>query len=280
MNWTGKIVGFFLGLIFGGHIGAVIGLIIGHYFDIGPYSPSVKLSPQRLYEVQQAYFRATFLIMGHIAKADGRVSDDEIQAARAIMSNMRLNNVQTHEAIQLFYEGKKRRFNLDQALNDLYHVCGDQTMLLRMFIDIQFRAAAADGHIGPNKHRILEKICHRFNFSFEEFAGFYSSYRYQSSENAESSYQQSYQRQKSHSNQQRHKTETTADKLNKAYKMLNISESASKEEVKKAYRRHMSQNHPDKLIAKGLPEEMIKLATQKTQAIKEAYDIICASRSQ
>ena len=280
MNWTGKIFGFFLGLLFGGHIGAVMGLIIGHYFDIGPYSPSVKLSPQRLYQVQRAYLRATFLVMGHIAKADGRVSDDEIQAARAIMSNMRLNNAQKHEAIQLFYEGKKPNFNLDKALNDLYQVCGDQTMLMRMFVDIQFRAAAADGRIGPNKHRILEKICHQFNFNFEEFAGFYSSYRYQSSENAESSYQQSYQRQKSQKGQQRHRTETATDKLDKAYKMLNLSRSASKEEVKKAYRKHMSQNHPDKLIAKGLPEEMIKLATQKTQAIKEAYDIILASRSQ
>lgn len=279
MNWTGKIFGFFIGLMFGGNIGAVIGLLIGHYFDLGPYSPSVKLSPQRLYQVQQAYLRATFLVMGHIAKADGHVSDDEIQAARTIMDNMRLNNTQKHEAIQLFYEGKKSHFNLDQALNELFQVCGDQAMLMRMFIDIQFRAAAANGHIGPNKHRILEKICLRFNFNFDEFAGFYSHYSYTKSENAQSNYQQSYQRQRSRSGQNRQQTGATTNKLDNAYKMLNISKTASKDEVKKAYRRHMSQNHPDKLIAKGLPEEMIKLATQKTQAIKEAYDIIRASKA-
>ena len=57
-----------------------------------------------------------------------------------------------------------------------------------------------------------------------------------------------------------------------------ISEQASPAEIKKAYRKQMSQHHPDKLLAKGLPEEMIKIATEKTQNIKAAYDRICAAK--
>ena len=63
-----------------------------------------------------------------------------------------------------------------------------------------------------------------------------------------------------------------------AYEMLGVSKNASDADVKKAYRRLMNQHHPDKLVAKGLPEEMIKLANEKTQQIKEAYERIKKSR--
>ena len=66
--------------------------------------------------------------------------------------------------------------------------------------------------------------------------------------------------------------------LDDAYAMLDIGRGASDAEVKKAYRRLMSQHHPDKLVSKGLPEEMIKLATEKTQEIRKAYDLVRESR--
>ena len=62
--------------------------------------------------------------------------------------------------------------------------------------------------------------------------------------------------------------------LKAAYQVLGVAETASDAEVKKAYRRLMNQHHPDKLVAKGLPEEMMKLATEKTQEIKNAYEQI------
>ena len=57
-----------------------------------------------------------------------------------------------------------------------------------------------------------------------------------------------------------------------------MSKNASDADVKKAYRRLMNQHHPDKLVSKGLPEEMMKLANEKTQQIKEAYERIKKSR--
>jgi DnaJ like chaperone protein len=60
--------------------------------------------------------------------------------------------------------------------------------------------------------------------------------------------------------------------------VLDVPKSAADSEVKKAYRRLMSQHHPDKLVSKGLPEEMIKLANEKTQQIRKAYERIKASR--
>ncbi len=67
--------------------------------------------------------------------------------------------------------------------------------------------------------------------------------------------------------------------INEAYDLLGVKASDSDTEIKKAYRRLMSQHHPDKLVSKGLPEEMIKLATEKTQQIKKAYEQIKRERA-
>ncbi len=53
---------------------------------------------------------------------------------------------------------------------------------------------------------------------------------------------------------------------------------ATNAEVKRSYRRLMSQNHPDKLVARGLPESMLEVAKQKTQAIQAAFERIRESR--
>jgi len=60
--------------------------------------------------------------------------------------------------------------------------------------------------------------------------------------------------------------------------VLGVTAQADDDEIKKAYRRLMNQHHPDKLVSKGLPEEMIRLATQKTQEIKAAYERIRQAR--
>ena len=66
--------------------------------------------------------------------------------------------------------------------------------------------------------------------------------------------------------------------LEDAYAVLEISRDSNDREIKKAYRRMMSRPHPDKLVARGLPEEMMKLATKKTQEIQTAYELIKKSR--
>ena len=90
-------------------------------------------------DVRRVFFESTFRIMGHLAKADGRVSEQEIQVARSIMHQMRLGPEKVHEAIALFSEGKEPGFALDAQAQVLRSACGGQRLLIRSFLEIQFQ---------------------------------------------------------------------------------------------------------------------------------------------
>src|SRR5262245_56904496 len=114
MFWLGKLLGAVFGFMIAGPIGAVIGLLLGHYFDLSRRGHWSFLPPPKMHtETQDIFFQATFTIMGYIAKADGRVSENEIRVATHIMQNMMLTESQRLQAINYFQQGKQANFNLD-----------------------------------------------------------------------------------------------------------------------------------------------------------------------
>lgn len=272
MNIWGKLIGGFFGFLLGGPLGLILGLFIGHLFDRGlNQNQAWTFSSTNPSAAQQVFFDSTFLVMGHIAKLDGRVSEAEIQAARSIMNRLGLTETMRQKAIDLFNQGKQASFNLEETLKKLVQACHRNKVLLKLFVEIQMQTALAEGHLTAEKQRVLQKICQYLGFAplnfsfFEHLFNFEQAFRQQTSGQRQQGYYQS---------------SNSAHQLNlrDAYAILGISEQASPAEIKKAYRKQMSQHHPDKLLAKGLPEEMIKIATEKTQNIKAAYDRICAAR--
>ena len=202
---------------------------------------------------QAAFFTATFAVMGHIAKADGRVSEHEIQAARSLMQQMRLNDAQKKAAIDLFQKGKEADFPLDEVLQQFRNECHRRTTLLRMFLEIQIQAAMADGRMDPAESQVLHHVGNTLGFDapqIEQLINFVTSAA------------------------GGHAPGQPVQPIAAAYTVLGIPQSASDAEVKKAYRRLTNQHHPDKLVAKGMPEEMVKLANEKTQEIRRAWERI------
>lgn len=270
MNWWGKVLGGSFGFMMGGPLGAVLGTVLGHRFDKGVegIKQQIPWHSGDQERVQTAFFTATFSIMGHIAKADGVVSKEEIALAQQLMAQMQLNAEQKKTAIKLFNEGKNPDFPLDELLQQFRQECHRRKNLLRMFMEIQIQAAYADGSMDQSERSLLLNISQQLGFSRIEFEHLDNLVRaarqfggggphYQPGQAAPSSAQQ----------------------LKAAYELLDIPANSSDAEVKKAYRRMMNRHHPDKLVAKGLPEEMIKIATEKTQEIKEAYELIKDSRA-
>lgn len=261
MNWTGKIIGGLIGLFIYGPLGALIGIFIGHLFDRGVMrAPNFHNKAHQL--IQKVFFRSTFTIMGYLAKSDGRVSEKEIAFTEQVMAQMGLNTEQKRQAIAYFNEGKQPHFDVQQAVNELRQACLFQPSLLRTFLEIQMNLAFAEGDLTPAKRAALQSICQQLGIQGFNFN------QYEQQERASYDYQR-------HRQQARYDTGTL---LKDAYQMLGVTPQDTDADIKKAYKRLMSKNHPDKLMSKGLSPEMIKLATQKTQQIKSAYETIKKAR--
>lgn len=267
MSWWGAALGGAFGYMLGGPLGALLGVALGRRFDKGLNGFGdfqAQLGDQE--RVQTAFFTATFAVMGHIAKADGQVSRDEIRMAETIMTRMALNDDMRKAAIGLFNQGKAADFNLDAVLDQFRRECHRRRNLLQMFVEIQLHASYADGELHEAEAQVLQYICSQLGISKMEFAHLEALVR-----NAQEFTGAGAQGQRS-------SRPPSRDRLADAYQVLGVDASATDAEVKTAYRRLMNQHHPDKLVAKGLPEEMIALATEKTQEIKAAYDTVKGAR--
>ena len=257
MPWWGTLLGGTLGFMFGGPLGALLGAALGRNFDRG-----IRITDEQAgfgvgqqERVQAAFFTTTFSVMGHIAKADGQVTAAEISATESIMAQMQLDPQQRKAAILLFNEGKKDDFPLHAVMQQFKRECHRRHNLEQMFLEIQIATAMADGHVHTVEKRIIFSIGEQLGFdraAIEQLFNLAGAGR---------------------------ATAGGKPSLSTAYKVIGVDKTASDAELKRAYRRLMSQHHPDKLIAKGLPEEMIKLATEKTQEIKAAYEQIKQHRA-
>ena len=262
MSWNGKIIGAAIGMWIGGPIGAVLGLLVGHQFDTGD---AVRVVPGSggVSRIQELYFPAVFRVMGHVAKADGRVSEQEIAAARAVMAALRLSPPQVQQAIGFFGEGKLADFSLDTALAELRPLMRAYPQLAQFFMEIQLQASLAGSGLSDKPRARLLRAANFLGLTSDDFARLEALMRWcmngeRAANNASAQGQ--------------------SDRLAQAYTLLEVVAGASDEQVVKAYRRQMSRNHPDKLQANGLPESMLERAKERTQQIQAAYELIRAAR--
>ena len=272
MSWLGKVLGGALGFALGGPLGAMVGVALGHNLDRSVRSgrgqgwadpdlldsadsPDLLGSPDFLdsrERTQTAFFTATFSVMGHLAKADGIVTRDEIQLAARVMDEMQLTGAHRRLAQRLFQEGRATDFPIGEVLDQLRLECRYSSHLVTMFVEILLHAAYADGELHSQERVLLESICARLRLPAGELD------RLEAMVRAE----------------QHARGSKSSDALSAgdAYAILGVDETCTDAEFKRAYRRMMNRHHPDKLVAKGLPEEMMRLATEKTREIKAAYD--------
>lgn len=260
MRVWGKILGFLFGLMLSKNIfGALLGAWLGHKFDKGLSFDFDALNQKNEGQRQQVFFYSTFAVMGYIAKADGRVTSHEIAFANAYMDKLGLNSALRQQAQDAFNEGKMAGFPIDEHLNKLKKYCYNRQDLMLMFLEIQIQVAFADGDLGAEERTVLHHIAQQLGFSVSQLdqllemiiAG-------------------------AKFNQNRGNVGQSAGKqqLENAYKLLGVNASDNAQVIKKAYRKQMAQHHPDKLVAKGLPPEMMEMANQKAQDIQSAYELI------
>lgn len=271
-GWAGKLIGGLLGLLIskGSVLGAIIGVLVGHQFDKGFAGVKERSgggaggfgSFSRVSSAQRrkVFFETVFLAMGHLAKADGRVSAQEVQAARNYMHAIRLSPEDVHAAIGHFTRGKNPDFPIDQQIASLYEICRGQPALIRNFLEVLMEMVLGKGSINALERGLLWRMAAGLGVGRVEMAQFEAVLRAQRSFRGGA-----------------HRAQAAADPdrdLQQAYQALGIESSATDKEVKTAYRRLMNQHHPDKLVARGLPDSMMEVAKERTREIRMAYETI------
>ena len=257
----GKLVAGLLGLLLAGPFGALLGLVFGHWFDRGLQHSLGFGTPEQLARVRELFFETSFLLLGHVAKADGRITEAEIAHAESIMQQLGVQGSQRETAIGLFRRGAASDFQLEATVSRFSQGCGGHRQLPHTLLVFLMSLALADGVIDAAEREALEKISALLGHpraAFEQLLRMVEA--------------------QSHFHNFRASATPHQDQFADAHLALGVESSCSDRELKHAYRKLMSQHHPDKLIAQGVPEEMVKLATEKSQEILAAYELISRQR--
>jgi len=255
----GKLAGALLGYSIGGIPMAILGLILGHLFDRGYQQVQLGASPEERQRIQDRFFTTVFTLLGHMAKADGRISEAEIRQTEQFMAQMGLTPEHRREAIRLFKQGAEPGFDPGRAVQEFLAVCGRHPNLVRLLLMYLVNVAAADGVLDRAEEDVLRQVAQGLGMSAAAFEQLIRMIRAQNEFRGGG-------------------PAAGGGSLEAAYAALGVSSDAGNSEIKRAYRRLISEYHPDKLIGQGVPDDMVKEATERSQEIQAAYDTIKSAR--
>ena len=251
------IVGAFIGLLSGGIGGLLLGGLIGYAI-----SAALRLTViGGLRVAQSQLLDSVFAVMGAVCKADNVVTRDEIAAVEQIFKMLNVHGEQREQAKAAFTRGKQAGFDLDAAVDRFVQLSRGRQPLLQLFLQLQMMAITADGRVDPAEHAMLVRIARRMGLSEADVSQLEALLRAGAHRPSGPG------------------TKPAPDKLADAYAALGVSPDDDAATIKRAYRKLISQNHPDKLASRGLPESMRGVAEERSREINSAYDLIKAARS-
>jgi len=259
----GKLIGGIIGaLLPGGLFITLLGVFFGHQYD--KWRVGELNSPGHRRELNQRFLEATFTVAGQLAKSDGRVSEAEVAHTEAIIVAMGLSADHRRVAIECFKRGAAGQVDGAQVAAQFAAIARHHYRLKLQLLNYWLTLALADGHFDQSERDLLYTVAAQLGFN----------------RNALDRIIEMVQAQAQFGSGQRSggSAPTGAAALATAYKALGVNSSASDAELKKAYRKLVSENHPDKLIGQGMPADMVQLATERTQEIHAAYEMITAQR--
>ena len=254
-----KFIGFITGYYFFGFFGALLGLFIGSFIDRARVYGTGGVNPLQNALRQAVFLETVFISMGKLAKADGHVSQDEIAHVEQFMQKLNMTAQHREQAIKLFKQGADPAFDIYPTYQRFNSVCGHTRNLKEVLLAYLIVMALADGHFHPAEEALLTGIAGHIGYGPEAFKKMIEMVLNQSHFGGGQV--------------------ASASALEDAYKALGVNKDSSDAEVKRAYRKLISQYHPDKLMGQGVPEDMIAMATEQAKEIQLAYDLIKKHRS-
>jgi len=250
------IIGALLGASFGGFAGLIIGGFVGYAAGLAIRQFLVG----SLQVAQSQLLDSTFAVMGALCKADNVVSREEINAVEQIFGMLKLQGESREQAKAAFNRGKQDGFDLDAAVDQFARISRGRGPLVQLFLQVQCMAVAADGRIDPAEHAMLVRIAQRLGLTEADVSQLEALLRAAMGGPSDTG------------------GKPQKNRLADAYAALGVTADAKPAEIKRAYRKLISQNHPDKLAARGLPESMRPVAEERSRELNSAYDLIKSAR--
>ena len=249
-KFIGVTVGYFLLGIFG----AIFGLFVGSMIDRMRAYGSGGMNPLQNALRQAVFLETVFISMGKLAKADGHVSQGEIDHVEQFMQKLGMTTERRLQAITWFKQGTNPEFDIAPTYQRFMAACGNTRNLKQVLLAYLIVMAMADGVFHPAEKVLLTDIAAYLGYSQAAFQQMLDMVLNQSHFSGGKS--------------------TSASELDNAYKALGVTKDSSDQEIKRAYRKLMSQYHPDKLMGQGVPADMIAMATEQAKEIQLAHDLI------
>jgi len=248
MGFIGKLIGGTIGFAMAGPLGAIAGATLGHAFDSNEQhyhtTERARLAPGE--ETQLTFFVAAFSMLAKLAKADGRISREEIDAVNKFMIyDLNLDPESRRFATNIFNTAIESKDNFIDYATQFYNQFRSQYQMLDLMIDILVRVSLADGVLNPSEEKLIQTAVGIFNLSDDQYRKVRSRYVTESE---------------------------------RYYAILGCDVNDSDQHIKQQYRKLVSDYHPDKIASKGLPEEFTKFANDKFREIQEAYEVVKKER--
>jgi DnaJ like chaperone protein len=267
---TGKLIAGLIGLMAFGPAGLLFGLVLGHAFDKGLWRALQLSGPEAVHIMRAQFFETTFTLLGFVAKADGRVSEAEVAQTQALFAQLRLNAAQRRSAIEHFKRGATAGFDPAPTVAKFNDCLGPRRQAQHTLMAFLVGIAMADGTFSETERGAIYRLSDLLRLPRREVDQLISMV------NAQAQFQQGQYRQSAGGG--RSSAGPRIAELDTAYAALGIEKGATDTEVKRRYRKLMSENHPDKLIAEGVPDELLRVATERAQEITAAYEVIQNAR--
>tara|TARA_Y100000588_G_C13925911_1_gene783547 strand:- start:30 stop:803 length:774 start_codon:yes stop_codon:yes gene_type:complete len=250
MSIWGKILIGSAGFALGGPIGAILGSIVGHGVDkVRDREKSIANSMNEI-DLQTIFATGVIALSAKIAKADGQVTKDEIEKFNEIFEF----SSDDYEAVKIIYnEAKESVFDFEKYAIQLARLFKNENEMLVQLLDSLYLIAIADGKLHPNEEKMIADISTIFNIDTVTLESIKSSHKF---------------------GKGGFKGEESFKNLEHAYKVLGCSISDTNDQIKNKYRKLAKSFHPDYLVGKGLPEELVDLANDKLAKINAAYDVV------
>jgi len=261
--YWGKIIGTLAGAATLKPWFVLLGLLVGHQFDRG-FAARMRdfdSKGQTSAKLPEEFIRPLFQAMGHLAKSDGRVSEEEIRAARSVMHRLSLGPAKVRNAMHWFEDGKRADFPLQFNVHQARRLSVRNPELRLLFLRLLMEVVLSKDRVSQHERALLWTICKEFEIGRVELAQLEAMLR------AQKGFRQS------------PAGDADAMRVRNAYATLGVESTASNSEVKQAYRRLMSQNHPDKIAGSNPDQAAVATAEQRTKDIRSAYEMLKARRS-